>query len=525
MAGDGAVANPGAGGLDFAAFYDGSTYSWPGTVCAYVASGSANNWTLQQVQLANGLPVQPGTSTTWAISAVSLPLPTGAATAALQTTGNSSLSSIVSALGGSLAVTGTFFQATQPVSASSLPLPTGAATSALQTTGNTTLASILSALGGSIAVTGTFFQTTQPVSIASTITVDIAASQTIAVTNAGTFAVQAAQNGTWTVQPGNTPNTTPWLANHQDPAATTGSITAADVASTSTTNSISQTYLTGSPTAGSFVPVTLSSETTMTVQLSGTFSGTVVVEGSLDGGTTWQARGCEQIGLGTSSSTFAISDNKAYLLRVNVGGYTNFRARCTVYTSGTLTVRFQPGFGAGVVIANQGLPQSAAASAWLVSAAQSGTWNIGTVTTVTTVSAVTAITNALPAGTNTIGGIVDTPATSGGLSVSSFLSTAAVQATNVKATAGQIYSLEFFNNSATIAYLRLYNKASAPGTGDTPIWRGLIPANTSGAGLVKAWEKGLPCSLGIGFRCTGAVADNDATALAANAILGNIGYA
>jgi len=31
------------------------------------------------------------------------------------------------------------------------------------------------------------------------------------VANTGTFAAQAAQAGTWTVQPGNTPNTTPWL--------------------------------------------------------------------------------------------------------------------------------------------------------------------------------------------------------------------------------------------------------------------------------------------------------------------------
>lgn len=38
---------------------------------------------------------------------------------------------------------------------------------------------------------------------------------------------------------------------------------------------------------------------------------------------------------------------------------------------------------------------------------QSGPWNIGTVTTVTTVSAVTAISNALPAGTNLLGGILD----------------------------------------------------------------------------------------------------------------------
>ena len=44
---------------------------------------------------------------------------------------------------------------------------------------------------GSVAVTGTFWQATQPVS--------------------GT--VSANQAGTWTVQPGNTANTTPWLVN------------------------------------------------------------------------------------------------------------------------------------------------------------------------------------------------------------------------------------------------------------------------------------------------------------------------
>lgn len=38
----------------------------------------------------------------------------------------------------------------------------------------------------------------------------------ITVDNAGTFAVQAAQTGTWTVQPGNTANTTPWLMSIHD---------------------------------------------------------------------------------------------------------------------------------------------------------------------------------------------------------------------------------------------------------------------------------------------------------------------
>lgn len=39
-------------------------------------------------------------------------------------------------------VSGTFFQTTQPISAAALPLPTGASTSALQTTGNTSVGSI-----------------------------------------------------------------------------------------------------------------------------------------------------------------------------------------------------------------------------------------------------------------------------------------------------------------------------------------------------------------------------------------------
>ena len=89
-----------------------------------------------------------------------------------------------------LPVSGTFFQGTQPVSAASLPLPTSASTSALQTTGNSSLSSIdtkTPALGqalaassvpivltasqlttltplSTVAVTGTFFQATQPVS-------------------------------------------------------------------------------------------------------------------------------------------------------------------------------------------------------------------------------------------------------------------------------------------------------------------------------------------------------------------------
>lgn len=97
--------------------------------------------------------------------------------------GNPVTTTIPVSVPGSVAVTGTFYQATQPVSAASLPLPTGAATSSNQTTANTSLSSIDGKLpvlsGGRVPVDGS--GVTQPVS--GTVTANA---------GSGTFAVSAA---------------------------------------------------------------------------------------------------------------------------------------------------------------------------------------------------------------------------------------------------------------------------------------------------------------------------------------------
>jgi hypothetical protein len=82
------------------------------------------------------------------VSAASLPLPSGAATSALQTALNGQIPATLGAhvTTASLAVNIASDQVV-PVSATSLPLPTGAATSALQTTGNTALTTINTTLG------------------------------------------------------------------------------------------------------------------------------------------------------------------------------------------------------------------------------------------------------------------------------------------------------------------------------------------------------------------------------------------
>lgn len=116
-------------------------------------------------------------------------LPTGAATAAKQDTEIASLATLAGAVAGTevqvdvltmptVAVTGTFYQATQPVSATSLPLPSGAATAAKQPA----LGTAGSSSADVISVQGIASGTAMPVSLASV--------PSHAVTNAGTFATQ-----------------------------------------------------------------------------------------------------------------------------------------------------------------------------------------------------------------------------------------------------------------------------------------------------------------------------------------------
>lgn len=80
---------------------------------------------------ASSFPVVIASDQTVPISAASLPLPAGAATSALQTTGNSVLGSILLDLTNGTQITQV--TGTVAISAASLPLPTGAATSANQT--------------------------------------------------------------------------------------------------------------------------------------------------------------------------------------------------------------------------------------------------------------------------------------------------------------------------------------------------------------------------------------------------------
>lgn len=170
-----------------------------------------------------------------------------------------------------------------------------------------------------------------------------------------------------------------------------------------------------------------------TIGIFGTYAGvTAVFEGSPDG-SNWFAIQGQRTDSGVIETGPAALANTTRAWDVFVGAWTQVRVRATAWTSGT----------ANIVIVLQTMPTEPAPSVMLQ------------------------------------------PTIAGGCSAYSFLSTAAVQSASIKNSPGQVYSLAFFNNSATIAYVRLYNQTTAPATTDSAniIWRGLVPGNTSGAGF------------------------------------------
>lgn len=381
-----------------------------------------------------GTTAQPVTGTFWQatqpVSAASLPLPSGAATestlnsigallvsgipvtalpaglatGAKQDAGNTSLASIDSKLsaltacdtgavviaGGSVAVTGTFWQATQPISATALPLPTGAATEATLAalsakitacnTGAVVLAGGTAAIGKLEANSGVVIGA-----------VEIAAAQTVAATQSGTWNVGTVTTVTTVTTVATVTSLAQWAGNAID------------------TNS-------GNKSAGTLRVVLATDQPALTTPM---------------------PQNQTQVG-GTA-------------IDVNSGNKSNGTQRVILATD-------QP-----------------------------------------------ALSTPLPVAVNA--------QTTGGATPAQVLSAASNNATSIKASAGTLYSLVVINTTATIYYLKFYDKASAPSpASDTPLQTIPIPANTAGAGVaVPIPSCGIAFPTGIALAIVGGIAANDNT--------------
>jgi len=91
-------------------------------------------------------------------------------------------------------------------------------------------------------------------------------------------------------------------------------------------------------------------------------------------------------------------------------------------------------------------------------------------------------------------------------------SAATTNSTNIKNTAGTLYSLVASNTSASARYLKLYNKATAPTVGtDIPILT--ITLNPSSVTVIELGTLGYRFALGLGIGITGLAIDTDTTVI------------
>lgn len=127
--------------------------------------------------------------------------------------------------------------------------------------------------------------------------------------------------------------TTTTLTPTSDTAPATQNITVVDSGSSTATGANNQSLITGSPTASSAASFSVSSLETVRVQVTGTWTGTLSSESSIDGGTTWISLGVHQGAYTTSTFT------ASFVGGANVSGATNYRIRATAAITGTAVVK------------------------------------------------------------------------------------------------------------------------------------------------------------------------------------------
>lgn len=98
--------------------------------------------------------------------------------------------------------------------------------------------------------------------------------------------------------------------------------------------------------------------------------------------------------------------------------------------------------------------------------------------------------------------------------VTAISSTADTNLAVIKATPGTIYGGVIYNSGAGAAYLKLYNKATAPVlASDVPVM--VIPIAATGAAQLDLGTLGYRFSTGIAYSINGAAADTGTTAVLA----------
>ena len=303
-------------------------------------------------------------------------------------------------------------------------------------------------------------------------------------------------------------------------------------ANVATVNANGALLVQGPQSAATALSVTTSSSSTgtlsctgynvATVTITGTYAGiNLTFEASTDGGATWVPINGAQLDAGVvtaGGATGVITSNASRGWDIAIGAADSFRVRSTAFTSGAGAVR----------VAFQTLPYEPAPVAQLAA----GTNIVGALVAnqsanVAQINAVTPLMGNGITGTGsqrvTIASdntafSVNAATTPAQPTTSAVNSAATTNATAVKGSAGTVYALTACNTGAAAAYVKLYNKATAPTVGtDVPWMTFTIPAGSTQTFPIGGTQ-GVRFTTGIALAITNLMADTDTTAVVASQV-------
>lgn len=113
------------------------------------------------------------------------------------------------------------------------------------------------------------------------------------------------------------------------------------------------------------------------------------------------------------------------------------------------------------------------------------------------------------------------PATSGGCSTYHIVSTGSTNVANVKASAGQVYGIDVFNNAAYPVYVKFHNTAGTPTAGASVVRTVGVQA---GASVSLAFPTGLAFGTGIGVSIVQDITDAGTTAVLLSDCVVDVAY-